>query len=202
MTSGCPSWRARWTRCRAAGATSGWRRTRPGPTRARARNFAAREHAWMRFRVIAEPETSFDAWLKRQAQPPPEPPESLPRAQRLFQTKKCADCHAVAATASSSGKGPSLAHLASRETPGRRHLAKHAREPDALADRSASGETGQSHAGHPADGRRARASAGVPGELCSERLSAGSARSITSASASSTCSPRCCFSWPAEWKPW
>src|SRR5580692_756694 len=35
--------------------------------------FCGAQHAWMRFRVIAEPEQDFEAWLTRQAQPSPEP---------------------------------------------------------------------------------------------------------------------------------
>lgn len=77
--------------------------------------FCGAEHAWMRFRVIAEPESGFEAWLQHQAEPSPEPTGIAADGVRLFQTKKCADCHAVTGTAPSSGKGPSLAHLASRE---------------------------------------------------------------------------------------
>ena len=73
----------------------------------------------MRFRVIAEPELSFEAWVARQAQPETVPQGSAVEGARLFQTKKCADCHAVSGTGAVSGaKGPSLAHLASRETLG------------------------------------------------------------------------------------
>jgi cytochrome c oxidase subunit 2 len=77
--------------------------------------FCGAEHAWMRFRVIAEPEKDFEAWLTRQAQPSPEPTGVAAEGARLFRTKKCANCHAAIGTGPSSGKGPSLAHLASRE---------------------------------------------------------------------------------------
>jgi cytochrome c oxidase subunit 2 len=87
----------------------------PGTYAGTCSEFCGAEHAWMRFRVIAEPEPGFEAWLKRQAQPALEPQGIAAEGARLFQTKKCADCHAVAGTGPSSGKGPSLAHLASRE---------------------------------------------------------------------------------------
>lgn len=79
--------------------------------------FCGAQHAWMRFRVVAEPEASFEAWLKQQALPSPDPTGIAARGAQLFQTKKCADCHAVTGVALSK-KGPSLAHLASRETLG------------------------------------------------------------------------------------
>lgn len=88
----------------------------PGSYAGTCSEFCGAEHAWMRFRVIAEPEQDFEAWLKDQAkgvaENVPGPPE------RLFREKGCAKCHAVVATERNSGKGPSLAHLASRETLG------------------------------------------------------------------------------------
>ncbi len=77
--------------------------------------FCGAQHAWMRFRVIVESQSSFDAWLQGQAQSPPEATEISAGGARLLQTRKCADCHAIAATALASMKGPNLAHLAGRE---------------------------------------------------------------------------------------
>jgi cytochrome c oxidase subunit 2 len=72
----------------------------------------------MRFRVIAESDSNFDAWLARQAQSSPQPSGVAIEGARLFQAKKCADCHAVTAFRSAAAKGPNLAHLASRQTLG------------------------------------------------------------------------------------
>ena len=80
--------------------------------------FCGAEHAWMRFRVIAQSQLDFDAWMVQQAAPSPAPTGLAAEGAPLFQTKKCADCHTVAATAPSSEKGPSLAHLARHETLG------------------------------------------------------------------------------------
>jgi cytochrome c oxidase subunit 2 len=74
--------------------------------------FCGAQHAWMRFRVIAEPEADFETWLKTEAQATPNAPTA---DARLFIDKGCADCHSVAARAPSSGKGPSLARLMTRE---------------------------------------------------------------------------------------
>jgi cytochrome c oxidase subunit II len=63
--------------------------------------FCGAQHAWMQFRVIAEPEADFEVWLRRQAEPALPPPA-------LYEQKKCGECHAT-------GKGPDLAHVASRE---------------------------------------------------------------------------------------
>jgi cytochrome c oxidase subunit 2 len=70
--------------------------------------FCGAQHAWMRFRVIAQAEPDFEAWLTNEARATGNAPEQLFR-------NKCEGCHTVVATAPSSGKGPSLAHLARRE---------------------------------------------------------------------------------------
>lgn len=88
----------------------------PGAYSGTCSEFCGAQHAWMRFRVIAEPEPDFNAWLTRQAQPSPEPTGVAVEGARLFQSKKCADCHSVSATVATPGaKGPNLAHLATRE---------------------------------------------------------------------------------------
>jgi cytochrome c oxidase subunit II len=81
----------------------------PGTYSGACSEFCGAQHAWMRFRVIAETEASFNAWLARQGQSPPEPTGIAAEGARLFRAKKCADCH------SPGGKGPDLAHVATRE---------------------------------------------------------------------------------------
>ena len=82
----------------------------PGTYTGECSEFCGAQHAWMRFRVIAEPEAGFEAWLKQQGEASP-----AGVGEQLFQSKKCSDCHAVAGISAISAKGPSLAHLASRE---------------------------------------------------------------------------------------
>lgn len=95
---------------------------KPGTYAGTCSEFCGAQHAWMRFRVIAESESDFEAWMRYwKPQPNNEddiPGSPVPLAVRLF-ADKCYSCHARTATdESSSGKGPSLAHLASRETLG------------------------------------------------------------------------------------
>jgi cytochrome c oxidase subunit 2 len=82
----------------------------PGTYSGTCSEFCGAQHAWMRFRVVAEPEATFNAWLSRQLKASPEPTGAAMEGGRLFRAKKCADCHSAAST-----KGPSLEHLATRE---------------------------------------------------------------------------------------
>jgi cytochrome c oxidase subunit 2 len=85
----------------------------PGTYAGTCSEFCGAQHAWMRFRVIAEPEQDFEAWLKIEARATP---NNAPAAdERLFIDQGCAKCHSVVARSPSSGKGPSLARLTTRE---------------------------------------------------------------------------------------
>jgi len=87
----------------------------PGVYEGACSEFCGAQHAWMRFRVIADSEPDFNAWLKRQAEPSPAPTGLALDGERLFRDKACADCHGVSATEIQPRKGPNLAHLARRE---------------------------------------------------------------------------------------
>jgi cytochrome c oxidase subunit II len=87
----------------------------PGTYSGACLEFCGAQHSWMRFRVIAEPEATFEAWLKRQAESPAPATGIAAEGEQLFRTKKCAECHAVAGLSAITGRGPNLAHLASRE---------------------------------------------------------------------------------------
>jgi cytochrome c oxidase subunit 2 len=88
---------------------------KPGTYSGMCSEFCGAQHAWMRFRVIAEPEESFAAWLKLQKEAPATATGIAAEGERLFRSKKCSDCHAVEVSGAITGKGPGLAHLASRE---------------------------------------------------------------------------------------
>jgi cytochrome c oxidase subunit II len=75
--------------------------------------FCGKQHAGMRFEVIAEPEPDFSAWVRHQAEEPPANP-----AERLFRERKCADCHAISARDEKRYVGPPLAHIAGRKSLG------------------------------------------------------------------------------------
>ena len=79
--------------------------------------YCGAEHAWMRLRVVVQPPAEFDAWLRQQAQPAPNPTGGdAARGAQLFQTMTCASCHAIAGTPAQARVGPDLTHLASRTT--------------------------------------------------------------------------------------
>jgi cytochrome c oxidase subunit 2 len=80
----------------------------PGTYAGTCSEFCGAQHAWMRFRVIAEPEESFEAWLKLEARNSMF--KDAPAVDERLFIAKCGQCHDMAP-----GKGPSLRHLASRE---------------------------------------------------------------------------------------
>ena len=85
----------------------------PGTYAGTCSEFCGAQHAWMRFRVVAQPEADFETWLRNEAGAEG---NDVPGAdERLFINKGCARCHSVVAREPSSGKGPSLAHLMTRE---------------------------------------------------------------------------------------
>jgi cytochrome c oxidase subunit 2 len=83
---------------------------RPGTYSGACSEFCGAQHAWMRFRVIAEPEAVFQVWLQRQAEPPAPVTGKAAEGELLFRTRRCAECHQAG-----SAMGPTLAHIASRE---------------------------------------------------------------------------------------
>jgi cytochrome c oxidase subunit 2 len=88
----------------------------PGTYMGECAEFCGAEHAWMRFRVIAQNQPDFDAWQRAQLVVPPTPTAPEARAgARLFIDKTCVNCHAVAGTAANQSVGPDLTHIAGRE---------------------------------------------------------------------------------------
>ncbi len=88
----------------------------PGTYMGECAEFCGVEHAWMRFRVIAQNQGDFEAWQKAQLVVPsmPAAPEAVAGAH-IFAAKTCVNCHAIAGTAGNQTVGPDLTHLASRE---------------------------------------------------------------------------------------
>ncbi len=78
--------------------------------------FCGVEHAWMRFRVIADRDQDFENWQRAQLAVPrtPSAADAIAGA-KVFTDKTCVNCHAIAGTAANQTVGPDLAHLASRE---------------------------------------------------------------------------------------
>ncbi|HWB61549.1 MAG TPA: cytochrome c oxidase subunit II, partial [Chthoniobacteraceae bacterium] len=82
--------------------------------------FCGTQHAWMRFKVIAEDPDKFDEWQKSQLQPAPEPAPATPEAngEALYRSMSCTSCHTIANKGGPAGGrvefGPDLTHFASR----------------------------------------------------------------------------------------
>ena len=90
---------------------------KPGTYLGTCAEYCGAQHAWMRIRVIAQPETDFKAWEQHQLEVPPTPVSGEAAAgSRLFNQLTCVNCHTVAGTPAHADIGPDLTHLASRET--------------------------------------------------------------------------------------
>ena len=75
--------------------------------------FCGVEHAWMRIRVVAEPQADFDRWLGSQAQPAATRGDD---GERLFLANICVNCHAIRGTVAVGTAGPDLTHVGARTT--------------------------------------------------------------------------------------
>ena len=88
---------------------------KPGTYWGQCAEFCGYQHAKMRFQVIAESESDFNAWLNAGRQVPP-PPTAEPetRGRQIFTASVCAQCHTIAGTGANGRVGPDLTHVASR----------------------------------------------------------------------------------------
>jgi cytochrome c oxidase subunit II len=90
---------------------------KPGTYYGTCAEYCGAEHAWMRIRVVAQPEADFKAWEQRQLAVPPAPTSGeAAEGQKFFNQLTCSSCHAVAGTQAKADIGPDLTHVASRET--------------------------------------------------------------------------------------
>lgn len=78
--------------------------------------FCGVEHAWMRFKVIVQPQDEFQAWLDAQRTPAAAAADA--EGERLFMSSTCVSCHTVRGTPANGTAGPDLTHLVSRATIG------------------------------------------------------------------------------------
>ena len=86
----------------------------PGTYSGTCSEFCGMQHAWMRFRVIAEPEPVFSAWLRREGAPPTPLAGQAAEGARIFNQQRCGDCHTVSPADMRALSGPPLTHIASR----------------------------------------------------------------------------------------
>lgn len=77
--------------------------------------FCGDDHAWMRFKVVAQPPAQFAAWLQHLAQPAAIPTSGdAALGYQFFMNGACRNCHAIAGTPAGADIGPNLTHFASR----------------------------------------------------------------------------------------
>lgn len=90
---------------------------RPGLYRAQCAEFCGMQHAKMALDVTVDTPADFSRWYAAQMKPPM-PPTSGPALAgfKIFQTRQCASCHAIAGTPASGSVAPDLSHVASRRT--------------------------------------------------------------------------------------
>ena len=92
------------------------RADKPGVYLGQCAEYCGLSHANMRFRVIAESQSDYDAWIAGQRDGPATTLDDAGAAKNLFVTKfQCGNCH-QSEDSSISSYGPNLTHLASRST--------------------------------------------------------------------------------------
>ena len=94
-----------WIRADAAGEYSG-----------ACAEFCGAQHAWMRFRVLVQDPSTYEAWLTAQAAPAIAPAGGEAKlGQTRFGELTCANCHNIRGINSQKEYGPDLTHVASRK---------------------------------------------------------------------------------------
>jgi cytochrome c oxidase subunit II len=78
--------------------------------------FCGAQHAWMRFRVVAQDPAAFDSWLAGQAAPAAEPEsEDAKTGRDRFRQLTCSNCHNIRGVNQQHSFAPDLTHVASRK---------------------------------------------------------------------------------------
>ena len=90
---------------------------KPGVYRGQCAEYCGLQHAHMALWVVADSASDFAAWKSRQAGSAVQPAtQSTQRGQQVFLSNACVMCHAIGGTPAGSNYGPSLTHVASRQT--------------------------------------------------------------------------------------
>lgn len=89
--------------------------TKPGIYDGACYEYCGTAHAWMKFRLIVQTQSAFQAWASHMTSAPPAMSGEAAMGQKIFQRSTCVDCHAIGALAGAGGEvGPNLTHVASR----------------------------------------------------------------------------------------
>ena len=90
---------------------------KPGVFEGACSEFCGAQHAWMRIRVVAQPEAEYRQWLNERAQNAITPTAAgAMTGAAFFQHQTCGTCHRIRGTAANGNVGPDLTHFASRKT--------------------------------------------------------------------------------------
>lgn len=77
--------------------------------------YCGADHAWMKYQLVAEPKSEFDAWVKQQKKPAPAKVHGLVAyGRKVFLNHTCVSCHAITGTAAGGAVAPNLTHVGSR----------------------------------------------------------------------------------------
>jgi cytochrome c oxidase subunit 2 len=98
-------------------ATLSFRADQPGVYRGQCAEFCGYQHAYMSFRVVADPPSDYARWADGQRASAAEPADDAQRRGReVFLRSTCAMCHAIQGTRANARRAPDLTHVASRQT--------------------------------------------------------------------------------------
>jgi len=89
----------------------------PGEYEGACAEYCGAQHAWMRFRVIADAPAAFNAWLNHEASAAASPSDSEAQlGETRFQQLTCANCHNIRGVNQQEQYAPDLTHVAERHT--------------------------------------------------------------------------------------
>lgn len=89
---------------------------RPGTYDGACNQYCGLQHAWMRLRVVAEPQDQFNTWIAAQAAPVS---SNGSRGEQVFLQQTCVACHTIRGLSGATGTvGPDLTHVGGRSTLG------------------------------------------------------------------------------------
>ncbi len=90
---------------------------KPGVYEGACSEFCGAQHAWMRIRVVAQPEAEYQQWIHERQENAVVPTNTSAIAgAAFFNRETCATCHRIRGTAANGNVGPDLTHFASRQT--------------------------------------------------------------------------------------
>jgi cytochrome c oxidase subunit 2 len=91
----------------------------PGLYLGQCAEYCGTQHANMLLRVIVDPPSAFESWLKNEKKdqtPKDSDPDAVKSGRKVFLGQSCVNCHRVRGTAARGTYAPDLTHLMSRQT--------------------------------------------------------------------------------------